>query len=87
MSRMPCGRIDEETTCNLGIIQGGTARNIVADYCQIKGEARSLNLPAGPDYANPKNTFMEEVQRQGARAEVEVKFLYPEIRLTRRIGW
>jgi tripeptide aminopeptidase len=82
LSRMPCGRIDEETTCNLGIIQGGTARNIVADYCQIKGEARSLNRSRLDQITQTlKNTFMEEVQRQGARAEVEVKFLYPEIRL------
>ena len=33
---MPCGRIDEETTCNFGIIAGGTARNIVPDVCRKK---------------------------------------------------
>ena len=37
----PNGRIDEETTCNLGTIEGGTAVNIVADYCAVHGEARS----------------------------------------------
>ena len=35
------GRIDEETTCNLGIIEGGLATNIVPSLVTVKGEARS----------------------------------------------
>ncbi|MBA2848087.1 M20/M25/M40 family metallo-hydrolase [Thermosulfuriphilus ammonigenes] len=38
---MPCGRIDEETTANVGIIQGGVATNIVPPEVTIEGEARS----------------------------------------------
>ncbi|MGB5156648.1 M20/M25/M40 family metallo-hydrolase [Desulfobacterium sp. N47] len=37
------GRIDRETTCNLGIIKGGVATNIVPSYVNIKGEVRSHN--------------------------------------------
>ncbi len=40
----PChalGRIDVETTANIGIIQGGEATNIVPDKVYLKGEARS----------------------------------------------
>lgn len=37
------GRIDEETTVNIGLIEGGKARNIVSDSCILKGEVRSLN--------------------------------------------
>lgn len=37
------GRIDRETTCNLGIIKGGVATNIVPSYVSIKGEVRSHN--------------------------------------------
>ncbi len=36
------GRIDEETTVNIGLIEGGKARNIVSDTCILKGEVRSL---------------------------------------------
>jgi len=36
------GRIDEETTVNIGLIEGGKARNIVSDLCVLKGEIRSL---------------------------------------------
>lgn len=35
------GRIDRETTCNIGIIEGGTAINIVPKLVTIKGEVRS----------------------------------------------
>ncbi|MFH1156185.1 MAG: M20/M25/M40 family metallo-hydrolase [Pseudomonadota bacterium] len=35
------GRIDFETTCNLGMIKGGKATNIVPDLVMIEGEARS----------------------------------------------
>jgi len=35
------GRIDHETTCNIGIIEGGTATNIVPNLVTVKGEVRS----------------------------------------------
>jgi tripeptide aminopeptidase len=35
------GRIDEETTANVGTISGGTARNIVPEWCTLEAEARS----------------------------------------------
>jgi tripeptide aminopeptidase len=35
------GRVDEETTANVGVIHGGTAGNIVADWCTFQAEARS----------------------------------------------
>jgi tripeptide aminopeptidase len=38
---MQLGRIDQETTCNIGIINGGRARNIVPDHVMVVGEARS----------------------------------------------
>jgi tripeptide aminopeptidase len=41
ISRLTVGRIDEETTCNVGIIQGGTARNVVPRSVRVCGEARS----------------------------------------------
>ncbi|HWT75075.1 MAG TPA: M20/M25/M40 family metallo-hydrolase, partial [Mobilitalea sp.] len=35
------GRIDEETTVNVGTIEGGKARNIVPELCTLQGEVRS----------------------------------------------
>src|SRR5213595_1832501 len=34
------GRIDEETTANVGVISGGTAGNIVPEWCTFRAEAR-----------------------------------------------
>ena len=41
VARMPLGRIDAETTANIGTIGGGTATNVVAERCTITAEARS----------------------------------------------
>ncbi|MFL5967740.1 MAG: M20/M25/M40 family metallo-hydrolase [Gaiellaceae bacterium] len=35
------GRLDEETTANVGVINGGTAGNIVPEWCTFLAEARS----------------------------------------------
>jgi tripeptide aminopeptidase len=43
IAEMRLGRIDDETTANVGLIRGGSARNIVAGECTITTEARSLN--------------------------------------------
>jgi len=40
---MRLGRLDAETTANLGVIQGGLATNIVPDRVVVRGETRSLS--------------------------------------------
>jgi len=40
---MRMGRIDTETTANIGVIEGGVATNIVPDRVRLMGEARSHN--------------------------------------------
>lgn len=43
ITKAPSGRIDEETTCNIGTIEGGIATNIVPETCTVHCEARSRN--------------------------------------------
>lgn len=44
IAAMPHGRVDAETTANVGSIRGGTAgTNIVAEHCTFAAEARSLD--------------------------------------------
>jgi tripeptide aminopeptidase len=43
LAEMRFGRLDEETTANVGTISGGVARNIVADRCEVRLEVRSLS--------------------------------------------
>ncbi len=40
---IPHGRIDRETTVNVGTVQGGRATNIVAEHAEMTLEARSLS--------------------------------------------
>ena len=44
IARLPQGRLDEETTFNVGTIEGGSVRNAVPEYTLVKGEFRSRNL-------------------------------------------
>jgi len=39
--QVPLGRIDEDTTANVGVIRGGKATNIVPEECELEGEVRS----------------------------------------------
>lgn len=83
INSMPCGRIDEETTCNFGIIAGGQARNIVAESCRVKGEARSLNREKLDRLTDQLvTTFTQKTKELGGTPEVEVVFLYPETSLS-----
>jgi len=44
IAAMRLGRLDAETTANLGLIQGGLATNIVPALATVRGETRSLSL-------------------------------------------
>jgi tripeptide aminopeptidase len=41
IAALELGRIDPETTCNIGMIQGGIATNIIPNLVSVKGEVRS----------------------------------------------
>ncbi len=43
IARMELGRLDEETTANVGTISGGTSGNVVPGHCDIVAETRSLD--------------------------------------------
>ena len=78
ISKMPLGRIDEETTANIGRFEGGTQTNIVCDRVDILAEARSL-IPEKmkAQVAKMKEAFETAAQEMGGRAEVDIKVMYP----------
>ncbi|MBC7960459.1 MAG: M20/M25/M40 family metallo-hydrolase [Vallitaleaceae bacterium] len=43
ISGLKLGRMDKETTLNIGVIRGGTANNIIPDSCEVSGEIRSFS--------------------------------------------
>lgn len=82
ISQMKLGRIDEETTANIGVISGGKATNIIPDLVNIEGETRSID----PEKLEKQTEVMLNTLRQAANdlgAEVEAKkeLLYPRLKL------
>jgi tripeptide aminopeptidase len=83
ISSLQLGRIDEETTCNLGLIEGGTATNIVPDKVVIKGEVRSHKqekLKAQTEkIINAFKETIEAAPKKGdlPKVEINVKDDYP----------
>src|SRR3954453_20024878 len=41
ISDLRLGRLDDETTANVGLIEGGSAGNIIPEWCSLSAEARS----------------------------------------------
>jgi tripeptide aminopeptidase len=51
IGRMQLGRLDEETTANVGLIEGGTSGNVVPGHCWLQAEARSLDVGRAAEVA------------------------------------
>jgi tripeptide aminopeptidase len=74
---MKIGRIDPETTANLGTIEGGTATNVVCPFVKIKGEVRSTSLKALEAQVDHMIQRFEAAARQwGAEVQIEHKRAY-----------
>ncbi|KIL79791.1 Peptidase T [Bacillus badius] len=78
IAKMPLGRIDEETTANIGRFEGGQATNIVCDYASVLAEARSLVPEKMEVQVNKmKEAFEQTAAEMNGRAEVQVQVMYP----------
>ncbi len=78
IAKMPLGRIDEETTANIGRFEGGTQTNIVCDHVEILAEARSLVTEKMEAQVQKMKAAFESVAADmGGRAEVEITVMYP----------
>ena len=77
LSRMKLGRIDEETTANIGVISGGKATNIVPDKVTLKGEVRSRKEEKLEKYTEQLKKIAEDTaQKFKAKAEVKINREY-----------
>ncbi|ASS75026.1 hypothetical protein CIG75_08520 [Tumebacillus algifaecis] len=83
ISKLKLGRIDDETTINIGIIQGGERTNIVCDRCEIQGEVRSRDdQKLSEQLAKVRTAFDLAVQKWGARMDFEEQKIYLGFNLT-----
>jgi tripeptide aminopeptidase len=82
------GRLDPETTSNVGIIQGGLIRNGVPDLCTFMAECRSLDHAKGQALADELvATIHREVEAFGAKAEITVNNLCKASRIDPDTAW
>jgi tripeptide aminopeptidase len=80
---MPLGRIDEETTANIGQIEGGRARNIVPDRAELLGEARSRQLhKLEAQTAKMVRALEDSAARHDATVDIQVTRAYDGYTLT-----
>jgi len=76
------GRIDSETTSNIGIIQGGIIRNGVPENVVVKAETRSLNHEKCLSVSQiMKEVFEISARTMGAKAEVNLNLAYTAHRI------
>jgi tripeptide aminopeptidase len=76
IAALTIGRLDSETTANVGIIQGGMIRNGVPDSCTFAAECRSLTHDRGQAIADEMVAVIRrEVETFGAQVSVEVNNL------------
>jgi tripeptide aminopeptidase len=72
ISKLPLGRIDEETTMNIGLLKSGSAVNVIPELTELEGEVRSFNLKKAEDNFNLLvNIFKEEADKVGAKTEID----------------
>ncbi len=83
IAKMPLGRIDSETTANIGRFEGGTQTNIVCDHVQIFAEARSLinEKNGSASLRKLKEAFETTAKEMGGHADVEVNVMYPGFKI------
>lgn len=87
VSKMKLGRIDHETTANIGKVKGGSAINIVPGIVEVKAEARSHDEgKLDAQIQHMRDCFLDAAQnrelfldgkRLGARAEIGIERVYP----------
>lgn len=77
ISRMHLGRVDADTTANIGIIRGGESGNIVPETCFVEGETRSLTHElAIRQKEHMTQCFYEATSEMGGKVQVESTTVY-----------
>ena len=74
ITRFPQGRLDDETTFNVGTIEGGSVRNTVPESTTVRGEFRSRNLES-----------LDGVRLQLLEAVSQVRRLFPEAEIVEHL--
>ena len=72
IAQLPLGRIDDETTMNIGLLKSGSAVNVIPEYTELEGEVRSFNQEKAEKYFNLlTNIFISESEKIGTKIKIE----------------
>lgn len=83
IAAMRLGRIDEETTANIGSFHGGKATNIVCDEVTIVAEARSIQEEKlHTQLEHMQETFARVAEEMGGKAVLTTEKMYPGFHFT-----
>lgn len=78
IARMKLGRLDHETTANIGKFAGGGATNVVCDYVEIDAEARSIvQDKVERQIEHMREALESAIQECGATCEFISEIVYP----------
>jgi tripeptide aminopeptidase len=84
ISKMRFGRIDKETTANIGVIKGGKATNIIPDKVLIKGEARSHDpIKLKRQVKHMKDVLTKACRKYGAKIKIKIVLMYKSFKIKR----
>ncbi|MEK3878702.1 M20/M25/M40 family metallo-hydrolase [Paenibacillus sp. FSL M7-0420] len=78
ISAMKLGRIDNETTANIGKFAGGGPTNVVCDHVQLDAEARSIvQEKVEKQIASMREALETTARDHGAQSEFRSEMIYP----------
>lgn len=80
---LPQGRMDHETTGNVGTIRGGLVRNAVPDHCVLECEIRGMDGGKAEALVDAAKAHIVDVQERFPDSRIESKFdlAYPGYRI------
>ncbi|NLE09939.1 MAG: M20/M25/M40 family metallo-hydrolase [Actinobacteria bacterium] len=85
VAAMHLGRIDDETSANIGIIHGGVATNIVPETCVIEGECRGHDEQKLAAVASGMvDAVHQAAAEMGVDVEVDLEHEFPAFALSSR---
>ncbi|MFA4844449.1 MAG: M20/M25/M40 family metallo-hydrolase [Candidatus Margulisiibacteriota bacterium] len=80
---MKLGRIDPETTANIGVIKGGKATNIIPDEVELRGEARSHSRrKLQRQVEHMERLLFKAARKYRARLKLKVERIYRSFELS-----
>ena len=73
INKLPQGRLDEETTFNIGRIEGGTVRNAVPSNLYIEGEFRTSSIETMDNLNQSLKTAVEDTMNEIEESQINLK--------------